>query len=94
MALVKPVLTAYTAGQDRQWAGLLWTAMEKAIRELAHSRGISGVDNVAILKRLAQLDVRPRDGYFSASLSSLIMLRTHYQLGVLGRVVILPFCAK
>ena len=83
MALVKQAQAAYAAGQDRQWAGLLWTAMEKAIRELAHSRGISGDDNVATLKRLDQLDVRPRDGYFSASLSSLIMLRTHYQLGVL-----------
>ena len=83
MELVKQAQAAYDAGQDRRWAGLLWAAMEKAIRELAQSRGISEANNVAILERLDNLAVGPWDEYFSSSLSNLIMLRTHHRLGVL-----------
>ena len=81
MELVKQAQAAYDAGQDRRWAGLLWAAMEKAIRELAQSRGISEANNVAILERLDNLDVGPWDEYFSSSLGRLLMLQTHYQLG-------------
>ena len=80
--LVRQSQVAYDAGQDRRWAGLLWAAMEKAILELAKSRGIPDARTTVLLKQLDQLDVRPWDEYFSASLGSLIMLRTHYQLGV------------
>ena len=83
MSLVKQAQTAYAAGQDRQWAGLLWTAMEKALRELAQSHGIPEANNTVILKQLDKLAVGPSDEYFSSAIGSLLMLRTHYQLGVL-----------
>ena len=40
-ALVKQAQAAYAAGQDRDWAGALWLAGERAVRELAKSRGIA-----------------------------------------------------
>ena len=41
MALVKQAQAAYAAGQDREWSGVLWMAGERAVRELAQSRGIA-----------------------------------------------------
>ena len=83
MELVKQAQAAYDAGRDREWAGILWTAAERAMRELAQSRGISGDNAVEILTRLDEVAGKPWDRYFSSALSNLIMLRTHYQLGVL-----------
>ncbi len=83
MELVQQAQTAYDAGRDREWAGILWTAAERAMRELAQSRGISGDSAVDILARLDSLDDRPRDGYFSNALGGVGMLRTHYRLGAL-----------
>ena len=83
MELVQQAQAAYDAGRDREWAGILWTAMEKAMRELAEAHGISGDGAVDILARLDEVAGKTRDRYFSSALSNLIMLRTHYQLGVL-----------
>ena len=83
MELVKQAQMAYDAGRDREWAGILWTAMEKAMRELAEAHDISGDGAVEILARLDEVEGKPWDRYFSSALSNLIMLRTHYQLGVL-----------
>ena len=83
MELVKQAQAAYDAGRDREWAGILWTAAERAMRELAHSRGISGDNAVEILTRLDELEGKPWDRYFISTHGGIIMLRTHYQLGVL-----------
>ena len=83
LELVQQAQAAYDAGRDREWAGALWLAAERAMRELAQSRGISGDSAVEILARLDSLDDRPRDGYFSGALGGVGMLRTHHQLGVL-----------
>lgn len=84
MALVEQAEAAYAAGQDREWAGVLWQAGERAVRELARSRDIAPADSiVALLNQLDQQDKTARDGYYSRQLGGLLMLRTHYQLGVL-----------
>ena len=84
MALVEQAEAAYAAGQDREWAGVLWQAGESAVRELARSRDIAPADSiVALLNQLDQQDKTTRDGYYSRQLGGLLMLRTHYQLGVL-----------
>ena len=82
-ALLQQAQAAYDAGRDREWAGILWTAAEQAMRELAKSRGISGDNSVEILTRLDELDEKPWDQYFISTHGGIIMLRTHYQLGVL-----------
>ena len=83
LELVKQAQAAYDEGRDREWAGILWTAAERAMRELAHSRGISGDSAVEILTRLDELEGKPWDRYFISTHGGIIMLRTHYQLGVL-----------
>ena len=84
MELVKQAQAAYDAGRDREWAGALWLAGERAVRELAKSRGVATDDSiVAILKQLDQQDKTVREGYYSRQVSGLLMLRTHYQLGAL-----------
>ena len=83
LALLHQAQAAYDAGRDREWAGILWTAAEQAVRELSQSRGISGDNNVEVLARLDALVDKPWDRYFSSALSNLLMLRTHYRLGVL-----------
>ena len=84
LALVKQAQAAYAAGQDREWAGALWLAGERAVRELAKSRGIPLAGSiVALLEQLDRQDKTVRDGYYSRQLWGLLMLRTHYQLSVL-----------
>ena len=83
MELVKQAQAAYDAGRDREWAGILWTAMEKAMRELAEAHGISGDGAVEILARLDEVEDKPWCRYFISTHGGIIMLRTHYQLGVL-----------
>ena len=84
MALVEQAQAAYDAGRDREWAGALWMAGERVVRELAEARGIvSDGDIVAVLERLDEQDDTGRDDYYGRELGGLLMLRTHYQLGVL-----------
>ena len=83
LALLQQAQAAYDAGQDRQWAGLLWTAMEQVIRELAESHGIPKTNHTVILQQLDRMGVGPSDEYFSSAIGSLLMLQTHYRLGVL-----------
>ena len=84
LALLQQAQAAYDAGRDREWAGALWLAGERAVRELAKRRGIPfDGDIIAILKHLDQYDAKTRDDYYIVKLSGLMMLETHYRLGVL-----------
>ena len=84
LELVRQAQVAYAAGCDREWAGALWLAGERAVRELAKSRGIPPTDSiVALLDQLDRQDKTVRDGYYSRQLWGLLMLRTHYRMGVL-----------
>ena len=84
MELVQQAQAAYDAGRDREWAGALWLAGERAVRELAKQRGIpASGDLIDVLKRLDQRDAKTRDDYYIVKLSGLMMLETHYRLGAL-----------
>ena len=84
MELVQQAQAAYDAGRDREWAGALWLAGERAVRELGKRRGIpASGDLIAILKHLDQRDAKTRDDYYIVKLSGLMMLETHYRLGAL-----------
>ena len=83
LALVEQAQAAYDAGRDREWAGALWMAGEQVVRELAKARGIAAVGSIAgILDELDRQDGAVGDGYHSRAFGSLMMLQTHYQLGV------------
>ena len=83
LALVEQAQAAYEAGRDREWAGALWMAGEGAVRELAEARGIAAEGSIAgILDELDQQDGVVGDGYHSRAFGSLMMLQTHYQLGI------------
>ena len=83
MALVEQAQAAYDAGRDREWAGALWMAGERVVRELAEARGIVADGSiVGILEELDRQDGTGRDGYHLSAFGSLMMLQTHYQLGV------------
>ena len=84
LELVQQAQAAYDAGRDREWAGALWMAGERAVRELAKRRGIpANGDLIDVLKRLDQRDAKTRDDYYIVKLSGLMMLETHYRLGAL-----------
>ena len=83
MDLVEQAQAAYDAGRDREWAGALWMAGERVVRELAEARGVVADGSiVGILEELDRQDGTGRDGYHLSAFGSLMMLQTHYQLGV------------
>ena len=84
MDLVEQAQAAYDAGRDREWAGALWMAGERVVRELAEARGIASDGSiVAVLKQLDERDEKGRGRFYSRELGGLTMLEIHYHRGML-----------